>query len=269
MGIGRGDRMEDGLATTYRKVAFVASRAAEAQESCRHLGARYVNAPPEEADVIVALGGDGFMLETLHRFIDRKLPIYGMNRGTVGFLMNDYRDDGLMERLAAATETILHPLAMEAVDAVGETTRALAINEVALLRETRQAAKIRIRIDDVVRTPELVCDGILVATAAGSTAYNLSAHGPILPLGSELLALTPISAFRPRRWRGALLPARARIAFEILEADKRSVSATADYTEVREVVRVAVAEERAISLRLLFDPGHGLEERILNEQFTP
>ncbi|MEE8274622.1 MAG: NAD kinase, partial [Alphaproteobacteria bacterium] len=199
----------------------------------------------------------------------RNVPVYGMNRGTVGFLMNAFSEDDLPDRLDQATATELHPLEMTAKTAEGGQTQALAINEVSLLRQTRQAAKIRISVDGKVRTEELVCDGVLVSTAAGSTAYNLSAHGPILPLGSEVLALTPISAFRPRRWRGALLPAQARIRFEILEHEKRPVSAVADYTEVREVIDVQVEENREVSLRLLFDPGHSLEERILTEQFTP
>ena len=253
----------------FLSIAFVASESPEAQASLARLSARYPHVDPDRADVVVALGGDGLMLETLHRFLSRGVPIYGMNRGTIGFLMNDYRDDGLLERLEAAELTVIHPLHMDATTAGGRVVEAMAINEVSMLRETRQAAKIRILIDGVVRVPELVCDGILVATPAGSTAYNLSAHGPILPLGSNVLALTPISAFRPRRWRGALLPSKAHIVFEVLENDKRPVSAVADYTEVREVTRVAVAEDRSIDLKLLFDPGHGLEERILNEQFTP
>ncbi|MBI3452606.1 MAG: NAD kinase [Rhodospirillales bacterium] len=192
-----------------------------------------------------------------------------MHRGTVGFLLNEYRDDDLFARLAAAVRVTLHPLRMEAWTRDGKRSTALAINEASLLRQQRQAAKIRIAIDGILRLDELVCDGIMVATPAGSTAYNLSAHGPIVPLGAGLLALTPISAFRPRRWRGALLPHTAKVGFEILEADKRPVSATADAVEMRDVVRVEVCEDRAVSLHLLFDPEHNLEERILKEQFAP
>lgn len=253
----------------YKRISLVASSAPEAQEALRRLRARHEECNPAEADVIVALGGDGFMLETLHRFIDRKVPIYGMNRGTVGFLMNNFHETDLPARLAAAQTTALHPLRMVATDQAGRRHEAMAINEVALLRETRQAAKIRISVDDKVRAPELVCDGVLIATPAGSTAYNLSAHGPILPLGSDVLALTPISAFRPRRWRGALLPGVAKVRFEILEPEKRPVSAVADYLEVRDVVDVVAQVDRTASLTLLFDPDHNLEERILNEQFTP
>jgi NAD+ kinase len=208
------------------------------------------------------------MLETQHRLLGRNLPIYGMNCGSVGFLMNDYREDSLPQRLADAQAAVLHPLRMRATDAHGAVQEALAINEVSLLRETRQAAKIRILVDGKERLPEVICDGVLVATPAGSTAYNLSAHGPIVPLGANLLPLTPISAFRPRRWRGALLPADAEVVFEILEAAKRPVAAVADYTEVRDVRRVEVREDRSVTLTLLFDPDHGLHERIIAEQFT-
>ena len=209
------------------------------------------------------------MKPTLHHFIGRDVPIYGMNRGSVGFMMNVYREHGLMERLKRAQPVTLHPLRMVARQADGRVIDALAINEVSLLRQTRQAAKLRIRIDGKVRIDELVCDGVLVATPAGSTAYNLSAHGPIVPLGAGILALTPISAFRPRRWRGALLPHTATLVFEILEEGKRPVSAVADYTEAREVANVEVREDRSIGLRLLFDPEHNLEERIIAEQFVP
>jgi len=252
-----------------QKIAFAAADTEAAQEARERLEARYPHVPPEQATVVVALGGDGFMLETLHRDLERELPIYGMHRGTVGFLMNEYSEEGLEARLAAAEPVKLHPLRMRAVDIRGEVEKALAINEVSLLRESRQAAKIRIHVDDVVRMDELICDGVLIATPAGSSAYNLSAHGPIVPINAGVLALTPISAFRPRRWRGALLPHTARVAFEILEADKRPVSAVADYTEVRDVARVEVAEDRTTSLTLLFDPEHNLEERILKEQFLP
>lgn len=252
----------------FNRIGFVASRAPRAQEALARLGAHYGNCEPDQADVIVALGGDGFMLEMLHRFIDRDIPIYGMHRGTVGFLMNAYQEDALTERLDHAALTTLHPLKMTARTPEDGVREALAINEVSLLRQSRQAAKIRISVDGIVRMDELVCDGVLVATPAGSTAYNFSAHGPILPVGTDVLALTPISAFRPRRWRGALLPSQAGVTFEILECERRPVSAVADYTEVRNVVEVAVQEERSISLNLLFDPEHNLEERILKEQFA-
>ena len=258
-----------GYQMKFDNIAFTASGSPEAQQAAIRLRERYGEIDPDRADVIVALGGDGFMLETLHKFLNGNAPIYGMNRGTIGFLMNAYREDSLLEALANAEVTVLHPLKMLAESVDGTTTEAMAINEVSLLRETRQAAKIRVSVDDTVRTPELVCDGVLVATAAGSTAYNLSAHGPILPLGSDILALTPISAFRPRRWRGALLPAQARVRFEVLEYEKRPVSAVADHTEARDVVEVRVHEQRDVELRLLFDAEHNLEERILNEQFTP
>ncbi|MCG8691178.1 MAG: NAD kinase [Minwuiales bacterium] len=254
---------------TDRIVAIVAAQTEDALAARARLQQIYGAGGPEEADVIVALGGDGFMLQTLHRYMGRGIPIYGMNYGTVGFLMNEYQEDDLLKRIDRAQETVLHPLRMLAQTESGVTQEALAINEVSLLRQTRQAAKIRIDIDGKVRIPELVCDGALVATPAGSTAYNLSAHGPILPLDAGLLALTPISAFRPRRWRGALLPRQARVRFEILDRFKRSVSAVADATEVRDVTEVEVFEEPGIDMHLLFDPEHNLEERILNEQFTP
>jgi NAD+ kinase len=250
------------------RLAFAASDRPEALEACERLRALYGDAPPEEADVIVALGGDGFMLETLHRYMSCNKPIYGMNRGSVGFLMNDYAPDGLTERIAAAERAVIHPLVMTARDMAGREHRALAFNEVSLLRETRQTAKLRIRVDGKVRMDELVCDGALVCTPAGSTAYNFSAHGPIIPLSGHVLALTPISAFRPRRWRGALLPATARVSFEILEADKRRVSAVADNQEVRDVCMVEVAEDRTVELQMLFDAGRSLEERVLAEQFS-
>ncbi len=253
----------------FARAAFVASDNDAAQHALDHLNRRYGAVEPDQADVIVALGGDGFMLETLHRHIDRHVPIYGMNRGTVGFLLNVYSDDALMERLERAETVRLHPLVMRAVSVDGQTHEALAINEVSLLRETRQAAKIRIRVDGRVRLEELICDGVLVSTPAGSTAYNLSAHGPIVPMGAGVLALTSISAFRPRRWRGALLSHKAKVSFEILESEKRPVSAVADYTEVRDVVQVEVHEDRSTGLDLLFDPEHNLEERILAEQFMP
>lgn len=250
------------------RIAFLAAPTEVARAAQDALAARYGAAPLDRAEIVVALGGDGMMLETQHRLLGRNLPVYGMNCGSVGFLMNDYREDGLPERLAAAQAATLHPLRMRAFTAGGEPAEALAINEVSLLRETRQAAKIRILVDGKERLAELICDGILVSTPAGSTAYNLSAHGPIIPLGANLLPLTPISAFRPRRWRGALLPSDAQVVFEVQDPGKRPVSATADYTEVRDVRRVEVREDREVALTLLFDPDHGLSERILAEQFT-
>jgi len=249
--------------------AFVASDTPEAHEAHARLEARYRTIAPEAADVVVALGGDGFVLETLHRYLARGTPIYGMNCGTVGFLMNLYDEEDLPRRLGRAQKVTLHPLAMSAQNRAGETLDALAINEVSLLRQSRQAAKLRLQIDGVVRLEELICDGVLVATAAGSTAYNLSAHGPIVPIGAPLLALTPISAFRPRHWRGALLPNTTRVVIEVRDPAKRPVSATADFTEMRDVVRVEVREDAATSLHLLFDPEHALEERIIKEQFQP
>ena len=248
-------------------VAFVASGHDEAKRALERLRQAYPSVPPEEADVIVALGGDGFMLETLHRYMDRKVPIFGMNRGSVGFLMNTYEEAGLMERLARSEPIRLNPLRMTALDCEGATHEALAINEVSLLRETRLAAKLRIKIDDIIRMPEMICDGVLVATPAGSTAYNVSASGPILPLGAHVLALTPISVFRPRQWRGAILPHEVTIGIEILTPEIRPVSAVADYTEVRNVLNVAVREDRETALTLLFDPEHDLEERVIKEQF--
>jgi NAD+ kinase len=240
-----------------------------AQAALAELEARYENVSVDDANVIVALGGDGFILQTMRRYIDRKLPFFGMNRGSIGFLMNGYAVDDLPARVAAAQAVELHPLRMTATTASGETHESLAINEVSLLRETYQAAKLRIVIDGVERMAELICDGALVSTPAGSTAYNLSAHGPIIPLGSDLLALTPISAFRPRRWRGALLRRAARVTFEILESEKRPVSAVADDTEIRDVHRVDIVEDASLALHLLFDPESSMEERILKEQFSP
>ncbi len=251
------------------KVHFVAAETPKAEKARDYLEQRYGNHDPAEADIIVALGGDGTILRSLHRFMGCKAPIYGMNLGAVGFLMNQYSPDNLLERLERARPTSLHPLRMTARQVSGEIIDALAINEVSLLREARQSAKIRISINGVLRLEELICDGVLLSTPAGSTAYNLSAHGPIIPTGAGLLALTPISAFRPRRWRGALLPREAVVTWEVLEQDKRPVSATADYTEVRDVKDVLVKEERSLTLNILFDPGHDLEDRIINEQFVP
>jgi NAD+ kinase len=250
-----------------KRVAFVASDAEAAQHALGDLRHRYGTVDPQDADIIVPLGGDGFMLETVHRFVEIGRPIFGMHRGSVGFLMNSYRLDGLDERLAAAQPVVLHPLEMIASQENGRSHRAIAFNEVSLLRESRQTAKLRISVDDVVRLEELMADGILLATPVGSTAYNLSAHGPIIPLGATILALTPISAFRPRRWRGAILPHGARVRIDALETDKRPVSAVADYTEVRDVVSVEIRENRDIAMTVLFDRDANLEERVLKEQF--
>jgi NAD+ kinase len=251
----------------YERVAFVASPTPEAEKAALALAKRYGNVALDAADVVVALGGDGLMLQTLHRFMTNPKPIYGMHRGTVGFLMNDFSEDGLMERLAAAQTTIIYPLVMLAIDSGGQTHTYRAINEVSLFRQAYQAAKLRILIDGKERLAELAADGILVATPAGSTAYNLSVQGPIIPVGSPLLALTPISPFRPRRWRGALLPDSAQVTVEVIEADKRPVAAVADHDEVRSVRRVDIHLDRGISMHMLFDPGHSLDERILREQF--
>ncbi len=239
----------------------------EAGEALVRLTKRYAHTTPEKADVIVALGGDGLMLQTLHAHMRDAKPIYGMNRGSVGFLMNEYEEQNLMERLAGAEITRIHPLSMTAVDQSGDVHRKLAINEVSLFRARHQAAKLSIAVDGKTRMQELISDGVLVATPAGSTAYNLSAQGPILPIEAPLLALTPISPFRPRRWRGALLSNHARIDISVLEADKRPVSAVADHDEVRSVVSVHIEEAKDIDLFMLFDPGHNLDERILSEQF--
>ena len=251
------------------KMTFVAAETEQAQRALAELTARYRAFPPDEANVVVALGGDGLMLETLHRFMHAGKPFFGLHRGTVGFLMNGFELENLPDRIARAKTVELNPLLMLAHTIEGAVHEARAINEVSLLRETRQTAKIRIKIDDVVRLEELACDGVMVATPAGSTAYNLSAHGPIVPLGAAVLCLTPISSFRPRRWRGALLPCSAVVTFEVLEAAKRPVSAVADYTEVRDVALVRVQEDRDTSLKLLFDPEHDFEERVLKEQFLP
>lgn len=249
------------------RLFFAASSAPDAQAALNALRARYPESLESEAEVIVALGGDGFMLETMHKHLGSKLPIYGMNLGSIGFLMNEYRPDDLGARLQAAERAVIHPLRMRATSADGTRHAAIAINEVSLLRQTRQAAKVKISIDGQVRMDELICDGVMVATPAGSTAYNLSAHGPILPIDSALLALTPISAFRPRRWRGALLPHKAQVRLDVLESAKRPVSAVADHVEVRDVIQVDIVEDRSISLAMMFDAGRNLNERILTEQF--
>ena len=254
-------------ARKFEKIAFVASEAVEAQDARERLAKIYGDANPRTADAIVALGGDGLMLQTLHRHLNDRVPIYGMNRGSTGFLMNDYSDADLLGRLTRAEINVVHPLAMRTVDAGGREHEALAFNEVSLYRQIYQAAKLRISIDGRERLGELICDGVLVATPVGSTAYNLSAHGPIMPINAPLLALTPISPFRPRRWRGALLPNAAKIRFDVLEPEKRPVSAVADHTEFRSVTRVDVEQASGIDLFMMFDPGHSLDERILSEQF--
>jgi len=254
--------------TSIQHLAFVASERPEAQEARALLAAAYGDTPEEEAQLIVALGGDGFMLETLRRTMHLAKPVYGMNRGSVGFLMNDYAPEGLLARIGAAERAVIHPLAMTAIGVDGAETHAIAINEVSLLRQTHQTARLSIDIDGKVRLPELVCDGVLVATPAGSTAYNLSAHGPIIPLDARALALTPISAFRPRRWRGALLSHTAKVRIQVLESGKRPVSAVADNMEVRDVAEVRIAEDRSIAFTVLFDAGRNLDERVLIEQFS-
>lgn len=251
----------------YDRLAFVASPSSEAQTAFTQLTDSYGNCDPNQADVVVALGGDGLMLQTLHQHMHTGKPIYGMHRGTVGFLMNEYSTVDLRARLEAAHESEINPLLMRATDVNDRVHLHHAINEVALFRQTHQAARLRILIDERERMAELIADGIMVATPAGSTAYNLSAQGPILPINAALLALTPISAFRPRRWHGALLPNTAYVVIEVLEDDKRPVAAVADHEEVRRVRRVEILSDRTISMRMLFDPGHSLEERILREQF--
>jgi NAD+ kinase len=248
-------------------IAFIASEVDAAREAQARLTKRYKGVGPEAADVIVALGGDGFMLQALHAYMNTGKPIYGMHCGSVGFLMNDFSDDDLPERLKAAVETVLHPLLMRATGASGVVEEAYAINEVSLFRQSYQAAKLEIAIDGQVRLDELIADGVLVATPAGSTAYNLSAHGPILPINAPLLALTPLAAFRPRTWRGALLPETVEVRIGVLEADKRPVNAVADNVEFKSVIEVRVKQDRKAESLVLFDPDHSWDERILSEQF--
>ena len=252
----------------YPRIAFVASQSPESQKALAQLVEHYGNRDPDDADVVVALGGDGLMLQTLHQQMRSGTPIYGMHRGTVGFLMNEYNPHGLIERLEAARVTVINPLLMRATDIEGKVHVHHAINEVALFRQTHQAARLRILVDERERMAELAADGVLVATPAGSTAYNLSAHGPILPLDANVLALTPISPFRPRRWRGAILPHRTEVSLRVLDPGKRPVSATADFLEVRNVRDVVVRQAEGQGVRLLFDPEHNLEQRILDEQFA-
>ncbi len=252
---------------TTPRIHFVASQVKPAEDAAAVMQKRYGQYDINEAEVIVALGGDGFMLRTLHRVIQNDAPVFGMKIGNIGFLMNRYSENDLLQRLADARSVTLNPLRMEVETESGATTSALAINEISLLRQTNQAAHIRILVNGNIKMEEMVCDGVLLATAAGSTAYNFSVRGPILPLGTDALALTPISPFRPRRWSGAILPSSARVSFEVLDNYKRKVSATADAFEVRDVIRVDAFEDKNIELELLFDPAHSLEERILNEQF--
>ncbi|PZQ48699.1 MAG: NAD kinase [Micavibrio aeruginosavorus] len=249
-------------------IHFHAAETEKATDALDELSKTYGQTKAKDADVIVVLGGDGTMLEALHETEDLAKPVYGMNFGSVGFLMNPHREGDLLSQLKNAVSVEIHPLKMRAVDSKGAIHEAVAYNEVSLLRETHQAARLKISVDNVVRIPELVCDGILVATPAGSTAYNLSAHGPILPLSANMLALTPISAFRPRRWRGALIPSQLQIRIDVIEDDKRPVSVTADSRECRDIVSVDIHQSSSISRTMLFDPDHHLEERILKEQFV-
>lgn len=250
------------------KIAIVADEKTIAQEAANKLRQQYKTVPISEAEVVVALGGDGFMLHTLHQNFKLCLPVYGMNFGSVGFLMNQFSPHNLIEKIKNAQKVTLPPLVMKAEQIDGTMHEAFALNEISLLRQLHQAAKIKISVDGIQRLEELVCDGVLVATPAGSTAYNLSAHGPIIPLGAQMLALTPISAFRPRRWQGALLPQDAEIRFDILEPYKRPVSATADYTEIRQISSICISVCKNKRLSLLFDQDHSLEERIIREQFS-
>ena len=251
----------------HPRIAFVASPIAEAQNARTRLATRYGDPKPQDADIIVALGGDGLMLQTLHRYMTSGKPIYGMHRGTVGFLMNEFHEKGLRERLQAAQTTVIHPLVMRARDTRGKLHEHYAINEVSLFRQTYQVARLSIFVDGKERLPELMADGVLVATPAGSTAYNLSAQGPIIPINADLMAVTPISPFRPRRWRGALLPDTARVTIRVIEPERRPVAAVADHAEVRSVRDVDIRMDHSVSMQMLFDPGHSLDERILSEQF--
>lgn len=250
------------------KLAFAASARPEAQEALRKLRHLYGEAGEADADIVVALGGDGFILETLRRRLKDKKPVYGMNRGTIGFLMNDYEESGLLERLKVAEPVRVRPLVARCETMSGEIELERAFNEVSLIRQSAQSARLRIIVDGAERMADLLCDGVMVATPAGSTAYNFSAHGPILPINARLLALTPVSAFRPRRWRGALLPHSAQVRIEVLEPERRAVSAAADNREIRDIRAVDIKEETSAALTVLFDQGHALDERILREQFA-
>ncbi|CDM57175.1 MULTISPECIES: NAD kinase [Rhizobium] len=255
------------MGRSFQTLSFLASSATEALAAREELIGIYGDVPPDDADVIVALGGDGFMLQTLHGTMNSGKLVYGMNRGSVGFLMNDYRTENLQDRICAAVENAFHPLQMTTANSDGTNLTALAINEVSLFRQSYQAAKLRVEVDGVVRLDELICDGLMVATPAGSTAYNLSAHGPILPLDAPLLAMTPVSAFRPRRWRGALLPNKVTVDIHILEAEKRPVNAVADNTEVKSVLHIRIAQSEHTTARILSDPDRSWSDRILAEQF--
>lgn len=255
------------MAEAPKRIALVASDTDNAQNAANRLRELYNFVETDDADIIVALGGDGFILHLIHNIMPHKASIFGMNRGTVGFLLNDFHEEKLIERIISSTKMTLHPLHMTAYTESGQQVEALAINEVSLLRQTRQTARIKISVDDKVRMEELVCDGVMVATPAGSTAYNLSAHGPIIPMNAGILAMTPISAFRPRRWKGALLPHTSQVTFDIIHPDKRPVSAVADTKEVRHVIRVKIKQDQSIKINLLFDCHQTLEERILAEQF--
>jgi NAD+ kinase len=255
------------MSRRYDRIAFMASQSPEATEAHARLVDRYGNCDPAAADVVVALGGDGLMLHTLRALMRTGKPVYGMHRGTVGFLMNEFNESDLQERLAAAEPTVIHPLVMRARDRAGQAHEHYAINEVSAFRQSYQAARLRVLVDGKERLPELMADGVMVATPAGSTAYNLSVQGPIIPIKAPLLALTPISPFRPRRWHGALLPDTARVTIEVIDPDKRPVAAVADHSEVRDVTCVEIAMDHTISMHMLFDPGHNLDERILREQF--
>lgn len=254
---------------TAPKIHFFAADTENARNAKAELAAMYGDCAVADCDVVVALGGDGSMLRALHESLQHGKPVFGMNRGSVGFLLNEFYTDNLLARLQKAQRVTLNPLLMEAVTLDGQKHQARAVNEVSLLRETRQAAKLQVQIDGINRLPELICDGLIVATPAGSTAYNLSAHGPIIPLSANLLALTPISAFRPRRWRGALLPQQSRLSIRVLEAQNRPVSAVADFTEVRDIREVTVRQDDSVAMNLLFDPEMNLDERMLAEQFLP
>ena len=263
-----GTQIVDPDLSRTEHIAIVAADSPAAQAALIELEALYPSKPPVDADVIVALGGDGFMLQTIHDFISHRKPVFGLNRGTVGFMMNPYSTEDLIGRIRKAEVARIHPLRMLVNHANGDHVERLAMNEVSMLRQTRQAAKLRIHIDEVTRLQEMICDGVLVATPAGSTAYNLSAHGPILPLDAGVLALTPISVFRPRRWRGALIPRASKVRIEVLEHEKRPVSAVADSTEVRDVIEVEISEDREIAIEVLFEAGQSLSERNLAEQFS-